>query len=85
MSRLRYDTPPAWQDAVLADLVSFLQDHCHNERKAAVAAMTLAHQHFYLELARHYAGRDVADARLDELLDAEAEIVRALPIRSALH
>lgn len=191
MSRLRYDTPPAWQDAVRADLVAFMQDHCHNERKAAVAAMTLAHQQFrkprlveamidlaqeelthfrqvhdalkargeligqdkpdpyakqlhrllrkpdmdaylldrllvfslvelrgcerfrlaaevmptpelkalytelyrcealhhgvYVELARHYAGRAAADARIDELLDAEADIVRALPIRAALH
>jgi len=191
MSRLRYDTPRAWQDAVQADLVPFMQDHCHNERKAAVAALTLAHQQFrkpdlveamidlaedelrhfrqvhdvlkarghtigqdrpdpyakpmhrllrkadqneylldrllvfslvelrgcerfqlaaevmpdaelrdfyielyrcealhhgvYLELARSHCGKAVADSRLDVLLDAEADIVRALPIRSALH
>ncbi len=191
MFRLLYETPKEWQEAVQADLIAFMQDHCHNERKAAVAAVTLAHQQFrrpelveaaielameelehfkqvhdllkarghtigqdrpdpytgplykllrkadqnefvldrlllfslvelrgcerfklaaevmpdpelqdfyrklfecealhhgkYLELARKYFGRDVADARLQELLEAEAEIVRNLPIRAALH
>jgi tRNA-(ms[2]io[6]A)-hydroxylase len=43
------------------------------------------HHGVYLELARTHCGRDAADQRLEELLEAEAEIVRHLPIRAALH
>lgn len=43
------------------------------------------HHGLFLDHARDIFGRDVADARMDELLDAEAAIVRALPIRAALH
>ena len=191
MFRLRFDTPPAWGEAIAADFVAFLQDHGHNERKVAAQALALAQQHhrrtalvadmialaqeelshfaavhdllaarghtigqdqpdpytgplrkllrkrdvneylldrlivfsvieargcerfkiasevlpepelrdFYRELfvceARHHGlfldharrlfGRERADARFDALLDAEAEVVRSLPIRAALH
>jgi len=191
MFRLRYATPPAWGEAIAADVVSFLQDHGHNERKVAGQVLSLAqqnHRHtalvadmielaqeelshfkqvhdllaarghtighdqpdpyagplrkllrkrdtkeylldrlvifsvieargcerfkiasevlpdpelrdFYRELftceARHHGlfldharalfGRDIADARMDAFLDAEAAIVAELPIRAALH
>ena len=192
MLRLRYDTPPAWAEAVLADLDAFLQDHATNERRVAQAALRMiAHyardrpplvhaltelaqeelghfaqvhalleargskldqeypdaymgamhalirkrdrdeylldrllvfgvveargcerfrlvaealppgdlKAFYTELvrseARHHGlftrlarlwfDADTIDARLDAILDAEAEAVRALPIRAALH
>lgn len=189
--RLRAETPAAWGEAIAADLVSFLQDHGHNERKVANQALTLAsqnHRHaalvrdmialsleelthfqqvhdllaarghtigqdrpdpyagplskllrrrdqneylldrlilfsvieargcerfkiasevlpdpelrsFYFDLfsceARHHGlfleharaifGREAADARLDTVLDVEADLVRDLPIRAALH
>lgn len=40
-----YETPPAWSEAVLADLDAFLQDHAANERKAAQSALVLASHH----------------------------------------
>ncbi|MCO4772034.1 MAG: tRNA-(ms[2]io[6]A)-hydroxylase [Deltaproteobacteria bacterium] len=43
------------------------------------------HHGLFLDHARTLFGRDVADARMDTMLDAEAEIVRGLPIRAALH
>lgn len=43
------------------------------------------HHGLFLDHARAIFGRDVADERLDALLDAEAAIVRDLPIRAALH
>jgi len=44
-------------------------------------------RHFatYLRLAKEYFEEPVVDARLQELLDVEAEILRALPLRPALH
>jgi len=45
MLRLRFDTPPEWTAAVLADLDTFLQDHASNERKAAQSALVLASHH----------------------------------------
>jgi len=43
------------------------------------------HFELFLELAKKYLEADVVDKRWDELLDAEAAIVAALPIRAALH
>ncbi len=43
------------------------------------------HHGLFLDHARAIFGREVADARMDELLEAEAKIVRGLPIRAALH
>jgi tRNA 2-(methylsulfanyl)-N6-isopentenyladenosine37 hydroxylase len=37
---LKYDTPPEWIKAVLADFDSFLQDHADCERKASAMAMS---------------------------------------------
>jgi tRNA-(ms[2]io[6]A)-hydroxylase len=45
MFRLRYDTPPAWGEAIAEDFVAFLRDHGHNERKVAGQALTLAQQY----------------------------------------
>lgn len=39
---LRWQTPPAWIDAVMGDLTAFLQDHAANERKVCQSALTLA-------------------------------------------
>ena len=44
-----------------------------------------AHQGLFLQLARQYFADDAVFARLDSLLDAEAEVVRQLVIRPALH
>ena len=43
------------------------------------------HHEQFLELASRYFEADVIAARLDELLTAEAEIARQLPLRPALH
>ena len=43
------------------------------------------HHALYLELARAYFDRDRVSARLDELLDIEASVIRNLPLRSVLH
>lgn len=53
MLRLRFETPQAWKDAVVADLDAFLRDHAHNERKVAGAALQLAtHNPRHSELVR---------------------------------
>jgi tRNA-(ms[2]io[6]A)-hydroxylase len=148
-SPLRYATPQAWTDAVLADFDSFLLDHAAAEKKASGMAMSMLshypdrvelvaamaggreaylldrlltasiieargaerfglvagalepgglknfyqsiarseerHYELFLELAHRYVEADLICARWDELLDAEADIVAALPIRAALH
>ncbi|MEM7245539.1 MAG: tRNA-(ms[2]io[6]A)-hydroxylase [Acidobacteriota bacterium] len=43
------------------------------------------HHALYIDLARRYFPKDAVDARLDELLDFEAEVMAALPLRPALH
>ena len=40
-SPLRYRTPPAWTEAVLADFDSFLQDHAAAEKKASGMAISM--------------------------------------------
>jgi len=39
----------------------------------------------FVRLAREYFPTDRVDKRLDELLEAEAKIVDALPLRAAVH
>ena len=39
---LRAETPAAWAEAALADPEALLSDHAHCEKKAALAALTLA-------------------------------------------
>ena len=43
------------------------------------------HYRLFLELAEHYFDPGAIKPRLDELLDVEAEIIRQLPDRPALH
>lgn len=43
------------------------------------------HHGLFVRLAKEYFPPDAVQARLDELLDAEAEIVAALPFRAAVH
>lgn len=43
------------------------------------------HHELFVELALEYFPRDTVDTRLDQLLDAEAEITASLPHRAALH
>jgi tRNA-(ms[2]io[6]A)-hydroxylase len=43
------------------------------------------HHGLFFRLARHYFSEEVVRARADELLAREAEIVRALPLRAAVH
>jgi tRNA 2-(methylsulfanyl)-N6-isopentenyladenosine37 hydroxylase len=43
------------------------------------------HQKLFLRLAREIAPNEVVDARLAELLAGEAELIRTLPIRAAIH
>ncbi|HKA36489.1 MAG TPA: tRNA-(ms[2]io[6]A)-hydroxylase [Thermoanaerobaculia bacterium] len=50
-----------------------------------IARSEVRHQGLYLELAKLYFDEPAIEARLEELLDAEARIVAALPPRAALH
>ena len=43
------------------------------------------HYQLFLNLAGHYYDADTISARLDQLLDIEAEIIRNLPLKAALH
>jgi tRNA-(ms[2]io[6]A)-hydroxylase len=40
---LRASTPEAWAEAAWADPASLLSDHAHNEKKAALTALSLVH------------------------------------------
>jgi tRNA-(ms[2]io[6]A)-hydroxylase len=51
----------------------------------AITRSEARHQGLFVELAHRYFDRPAVEARLDELLDAEARIVAALPPRAALH
>jgi len=50
-----------------------------------LAGSEARHRAVYLRLCRELFGDARVASRLDALLDAEAEIVRALPLRAALH
>jgi tRNA-(ms[2]io[6]A)-hydroxylase len=43
------------------------------------------HGNVFVEMALHYFNHDAVYLRLHELMEAEAQIVDALPIRAALH
>jgi len=51
----------------------------------SIARSEQRHYTLFLDLARQYLPGEVIDARWDELLDIEADIVRSLPIRARLH
>lgn len=50
-----------------------------------ISRSEVRHQGLYLDLARRYFVSPVIEARLEELLEAEARIVAELPPRAALH
>lgn len=52
---------------------------------AELFACEARHHGLFLDFARQYFGREVADAHMDMVLAVEADIVRGLPIRAALH
>ncbi|RME08041.1 MAG: tRNA-(ms[2]io[6]A)-hydroxylase, partial [Bacteroidetes bacterium] len=43
------------------------------------------HAHVYADMALKYFDVDAVQARLEELAEAEAEIVQSLPVRAALY
>ncbi len=43
------------------------------------------HGHIFVKLALHYFDKELVYARLNELMDAEAEILTSLPIQAKLH
>ena len=51
----------------------------------SIARSEERHYELFLDLANQYLDREAVQARWDELLDIEAAIVEALPIRAALH
>lgn len=51
----------------------------------AIARSEERHYELFKDLAGHYFADDVVTQRWDELLEKEAEIVRQLPLRAALH
>jgi len=51
----------------------------------SIARSEERHFEVFLDLARHYIDNAAVEERWDELLDAEAGIVAALPLRAALH
>ena len=62
-SPLRYTTPPAWTELVLADFDSFLLDHAKNEKKASGMAISmLSHYPDRVELVAA-----MADLAVEEL------------------
>ncbi len=70
---LRFNTPAAWCDAVMADFDSFLQDHAAAEKKASgMAVSMLSHYPDRLELVRA-----MTDLAVEELTHFR-EVVRWL-------
>ncbi len=51
----------------------------------AIARSEERHYELFKELAQRYFAQDVVEQRWDELLEYEAQIVRTLPLRAALH
>lgn len=51
----------------------------------SLLASEAGHYRIFCDIAREYYPRDVVDARLDELADLEAEIVRNLPNEPMMH
>jgi tRNA-(ms[2]io[6]A)-hydroxylase len=58
------------------ELAAFYEDLVRSESR---------HHATYIKLARTYFDADQVSARLDALLDLEAEVARGLPLRPALH
>lgn len=62
-----------------------LTDSKEKQFYQAIAKSEAKHSHVFIELAEVYFSQEEINQRLDELLDAEAEICSALPFRAALH
>lgn len=71
---LRATTPEAWAQAALADPAALLSDHAHNERKAALGALSLSQ-----------ALRDTPRAVLLLARLAEEELTHHRKVLEALH
>lgn len=52
---------------------------------AELFACEARHHGLFLDFARQYFGREAADEHMNRVLRVEADIVRGLPIRAALH
>jgi tRNA-(ms[2]io[6]A)-hydroxylase len=50
-----------------------------------LARAEVRHQELYIDLARRYFDATEVAARLEEILEAEARVVRELPIRATLY
>jgi tRNA 2-(methylsulfanyl)-N6-isopentenyladenosine37 hydroxylase len=66
-------------------LAAALEDGVLKDFYRDLARSEVRHQEMYIDLARAYFPAEVVGARLEELLEVEAEVVRALPIRAALY
>ena len=51
----------------------------------AITESESRHESLFVDLARNYFADEVVDKRLDEILEEEAKICAALPIKAALH
>jgi tRNA-(ms[2]io[6]A)-hydroxylase len=76
MFELKYQTPFAWTEAVLADFPAFLQDHAAAEKKASGMAMSML---------SHYQDRkrlvtEMTDLALEELIHFK-EVLKRLQAR----
>ncbi len=66
-------------------VASALEDEALAAFYRAIAESEARHDEVFIGLAHEYFPKDEVDARLDVLLDEEAEIVAGLEIRAALH
>ena len=62
-----------------------LEDGALQRFYQSIARSEERHYELFLDLARRYIDPELVEQRWDELLDREAQIVAALPIRAALH
>lgn len=68
-----------------AILAGGLSDASLRDFYAELARSEARHRATYLRLARNYFGAEAVAPRLSEMLDAEAELAAAQPLRAALH
>ena len=69
----------------LALLAQGLSDVALKRFYGELATSEDGHTKLFLRLAREIAAEDVVQARLDVLLDGEASLISALPLRAAVH
>ena len=77
MFELKYQTPFAWTEAVLADFSTFLQDHAAAEKKASGMAMSMLSH--YQDRKRLVA--EMIDLALEELIHFK-EVLKRLQARN---